>query len=143
VLAAILALFGLLGGARATPFAGPLPIGVPDGDALGWQRIDGDVTTAKARVVYALFVNPARDAIYEVARYQVTWLASGDAAANRQTEKLLWNEPRSAGGPPRCFAREGDAWRVLAPDSEEYRTEMGTAMQVYGLHRSVRLKGAR
>ena len=87
---------------------------------------------------YTLFVNPARPAIYELAQYRFvrlegqTWMPL--------TEKFVWNKYPSGGKGPQCFALEASAqWRTLEPGSDEYRSEMGMTMHVYGVHRQVSL----
>jgi hypothetical protein len=110
-----------------------LPEGVPDGAALGWERVTGDVATAEEGAAYEFYVNPARNGIYEVVRYRFT------RAGRTENEKLVWNRlPKGEG--PSCFSHEADgSWRRLPADSKEYRDEMLTAIRVYAMHRRVRL----
>lgn len=135
-IALVLALGGPLGAAGL--FATRLPPGVPDGDALGWEKITGDVETETERVTYAFYVNPAREAIYELTRYRMTrfTLRFGHRTAETESEKLIWHAHPGTGQVPLCFALGKDgAWRALLPPTPEYRSEMGTTMQVYSLHR--------
>ncbi len=111
-----------------------IPSGVPDAVGLGWTRITGDVATTSDGVVYELFVNPARGAIYEVVRYRYR------VGSRAQAEKLLWNRHPSGGMGPVCFTHERDgSWRQLQNGSTEYRDELITALRVYSLHRKARL----
>lgn len=118
-----------------------LPAEVPTRATLDtWERITGDVETATESVVYELYVNPEREAIYEVTHYRVTTLRTenGSSARAPESEKVLWhsNPGRER---PRCYALEPGGWRKLEQGSAEYRWEMGMAMHVYGLHRRARL----
>jgi hypothetical protein len=124
----------LLLATSAAPLSSSLPRGVPDGAALGWERITGDVATDVEGAAYEFYVNPGRGAIYEVVRY------SFNRAGRAESEKLVWNRQPSAGLGPACFAHESDgSWRQLRNGTPEYRGEMATAMRVYALHRRVRL----
>lgn len=105
-------------------------------EMAGWERIDGDVETAKGRAVYAFYVDPQRNGIYTVARYVVRW---GGAEAQTQTEKYVWLRRRHLGLPV-CFERGRDGrWSELAVDGDPYQAEMLTATAVFGLHRVARL----
>lgn len=147
--AARLLVFGLVVGAvlrpvsalRAAEFSSQLPSGVPTAEALGrWPKITGDVDTPSARVSYLFYVNPLRQALYEVTRYRVTRLsrdAAGNPQQHRETEKLLWNAHPGTGELLRCYElREPGGWVQLEKGTPEYRAEMITAIQVYGLHRA-------
>lgn len=131
-----------LGLAGATLLAAPLtsriPAGVPDGEALGWEKITGDVETATERVVYTFYVNPARGAIYELTRYRMTRFVVKDGRRTLapETEKFVWHAHPGTGQVPLCFALGPEGrWKVVLPGTPEYQWEMRTAMQVYGLHR--------
>lgn len=133
---------GLLAAAEA-PLALRIPAGVPDGAALGWEKVSGEVETRTERVRYEFYVNPVRAAIYEVARYRMVRLSEreGGPHASAETEKLVWNARPGTGQVPLCFALQGDGvWKALLPGTAAYRGEMGTAMQVFGLHRSAILR---
>jgi hypothetical protein len=122
----------------AGPLAARLPPGVPDGEALGWEKISGEVETEDENVTYTFYVNPAREAIYELTRYRVTRfsLKNGRRAAEPESEKFVWHAHPGTGQVPLCFALGSDgAWRALLPATSEYRSEMATTIQVYGLHR--------
>jgi hypothetical protein len=114
------------------------PFGVPDGVQLGWEKITGEVDTATESLVYSLFVNPARPAIYELAQYRFVRLEG--QTRTRLTEKFVWNKYPSGGKGPQCFALETSGqWRMLERGSDEYRSEMGMTMHVYGVHRQLAL----
>lgn len=122
------ALAGQAGSLDAT-----LPPGVPDAQSLGWERVTGDVASAKDAARYEFYVNPRRTAIYEVVRYRFT------RNGREESEKLVWNRPE-AGQRPACYWRGDDGgWRALAQGSTAYRDEMLTLMRVYALHRGARL----
>jgi len=126
--AVALALMTAPAGARG--LGGSLPPGVPDARSLGWQQITGEVASATDGARYEFFVNPRRQAIYEVVRYRFT------RNGREESEKLVWNSPPAAGRGPTCFSQQGDgSWRQLQAGSAEYRDEMITAMRVYNLHR--------
>lgn len=105
----------------------------------GWQRLTGHAETKTERLSYELYVNPARAALYEVTRYRVTWLSTdpqGRPQTNAETEKFLWNAHPGAER-LRCFELLADGkWVQMKTDSQRYRSEMGTAIHVYGLHRN-------
>lgn len=130
---------GLVGATLlAAPLTARIPPGVPDGETLGWEKITGDVETASARVVYTFYVNPARGAIYELTRYRVTRFVvkDGRRTAVPDTEKFVWHAHPGTGQVPLCFALGPEGlWKAVLPGTQEYQWEMGTAMQVYGLHR--------
>lgn len=113
-----------------------LPDGVPDGRALGWERVTGEIETSAERVNYEFYVNPARGAIYETVRYLVAPLP---AAGQPPTEKLIWNARPGMGEKPHCFVLELRRWRTLETGTPEYGAEMGTAIHVFGPHRRARL----
>ena len=126
---------------RAVELSIELPSGVPTAAVLAqWQKITGDVDTPSERVSYALYVNPLRQALYEVTRYRVTRLSTGADGKPQQrpeTEKLLWNAHPGSGELLRCYElREPGGWVQLARGTPEYKAEMMTAIHVYGLHRA-------
>jgi hypothetical protein len=126
--------------AAAAPLAARIPAGVPDGDALGWEKITGDIETASEAVVYTLYVNPAREAIYELTRYRVTRFSvkDGRRTAEVEPEKFIWHAHPGTGQVPLCFALQTDgSWKAVLSGTAEYRDEMGMTMHVYGLHRQV------
>jgi hypothetical protein len=111
------------------------PEGVPDGERLGWEIISGEMDAPDATVVYTFYVNPARRAIYELARYRYVKVDGATRVAS--TEKLVWNRYPSQGKGPQCYALEASVWRTLERGSDEYRSEMRTTMYVYDVHRQL------
>jgi hypothetical protein len=111
------------------------PSGVPDGQALGWEKITGEIDTLTESLVYTFYVNPARPAIYELAQYR--FVQVDGATRTPSSEKIVWNKYPSGGKGPQCYALEAGAWRTLERGSDEYRSEMGMTMHVYGVHRRI------
>jgi hypothetical protein len=109
------------------------PGGVPDAQSLGWQAISGATETPSAALLYTFYVNPARGAIYELARYR--YVKVDGVTRIPSTEKLVWNQYPSQGKGPQCYALEASVWRTLERGSDEYRSEMLTTIYVYGAHR--------
>lgn len=119
--------------AQAGALDATLPPGVPDARSLGWELVSGDVAKATDAARYEFYVNPRREAIYELVRYRFT------RNGREESEKVVWNRPE-IGQRPECYSREaGGRWRALTQGSVEYRDEMITLMRVYGLHREARL----
>ena len=139
---ALVAAFKLASGlTRAAGFSLELPADVPTAAVLAnWQKITGDVDTPTEAVSYVFYVNPVRQALYEVTRYRVTRLSPGpDGKPQRrpETEKLLWNAHPGTGELLRCYElREPGGWVRMEQGTPEYRAEMMTAIHVYGLHRA-------
>ena len=125
--------------ASGTGLSVTTPLTGLDAAALGsWEKFAGLSVTATERVSYELYVNPARAALYEVTRYRVSRLWTDPAGRRRssaETEKFLWNA-RPGAEHLRCFELLADGtWVQMKTDSPRYRTEMGTAIHVYGLRR--------
>lgn len=143
----------LLGCASAGPhrLADRLPAELPDALTLaGWHRFAGRADMGdSATVVYELYVNPVRPALYEITRYRVTRTTEdgeGRRSAREETEKVLWNPVSTTRQPLRCFewvgtrswrtlwlADKGE-WRRIAPATPAYDSEMRKAIRVYALH---------
>ena len=124
----------------------PFPAEVPGWSVIGaWERVSGTVETAEGDVAYELYVNPARQALYEITRYRVVRKRTqpdGSVLRVADTEKLLWN-----GAPDRerlrCWEWVGRRaasrlwlarswrWEPIEPGSERYVREMKTAIGVY------------
>lgn len=123
-----------------TPSAGPSRAVLS-----AWQKITGEVETATEDVSYALYVNPARKGLYEVTRYRVTRHSTGRDGRPRnvsESEKFLWNAHPGTGERLRCFELLPDgSWVQMKTGSSEYRSEMMTAIRVYGLHRRASAAG--
>jgi hypothetical protein len=124
-----------------------MPAELPDTATIaGWEKFAGQASFDDGSVVYELYVNPRRPALYEITRYRLTTSttgADGRARPHDETEKVLWNSAPGTGEPLRGFewiARRtwwtlwltgsGD-WRRMEPGSPAYKSAMGTAIRVY------------
>lgn len=136
----VLVAAGWAGLAHAAVLSAHTPTAGPSDAVLGsWQKITGDVETGREDVSYELYVNPKREALYEVTRYRVTHHSTGSDGRPQsvsESEKFLWNAHPGTGELLRCFELLSDgSWVQMKTGSPEYRNEMGTAMRVYGIHR--------
>lgn len=127
-----------------------LPAELPDAMTIaGWDRFAGQAQMGDASVVYELYVNPVRPALYEITRYRLTSTArdpDGRRRSRQETEKVLWNPATGRREPLRCFewvAKRtwkklwlGDPgeWRPIKPSTPAYESEMRNAIRVYNLH---------
>jgi hypothetical protein len=147
-----LAFLVLLGCATAGPYrlTERLPAELPDAATIaGWERFAGEGSVGHSTVVYELYVNPVRPALYEITRYRLTSTetgADGRPRRHQETEKILWNPASVPTQPLRCFewitrsswkklwlGASGE-WRRIEPSTPAYKSEMQTAVQVYNLH---------
>lgn len=126
-----------------------LPAELPDAATIsGWTRYTGRARMGDASVVYELYVNPVRPALYEITRYRVTTNALGTDGRRRsheETEKVLWNPATVPRQPLHAFEWItktswkkfwlGDAgeWRRIETATPAYKAEMEKAIQVYNL----------
>ena len=127
-----------------------MPAELPDTVTIsGWQKLAGQADMGDASVVYELYVNPRRPALYEITRYRLTTsTTSTDGRTRRhvETEKVLWNSAPGTAEPLHCFewiarrtwrslwlARGGE-WRRMEPGSPAYKSAMGTAIRVYAAY---------
>jgi hypothetical protein len=123
-------------------FAPTLPAGV--GDVSRWLLVTGEFDASGSRGAYRLYVNPARQAMYQLMRYRVELLGGRTGAEGQRGSAervayvrrpgvpepmLLW-ERGHAGGPP--------AWREIGAGTDEYRMELGVLMGVLAAHRAAR-----
>jgi hypothetical protein len=152
-----LAVVLLLGCATAGSYrlAQRLPAEMPDAATIaGWERYAGQARMGDSTVVYELYVNPVRPALYEITRYRVTSTAldaDGRRRSHQETEKVLWNPATVPRQPLRCFEWIGQRswkklwlgssgeWRRIEPSTPAYKTEIRTAIQVYNLHNQQQL----
>jgi hypothetical protein len=127
-----------------------LPAELPDAMTIaGWDRFAGQARMGEATVVYELYVNPIRPALYEITRYRVTSTArdpDGHPRSRQQTEKVLWNPASAPREPLRCFEwitkrtwkklwlGDPGEWRRIEPSTPAYKSEMHNAIRVYSLH---------
>jgi hypothetical protein len=135
--------------ARSRGLAGRLPAELPDAMTIaGWQRFAGQARMGDSNVVYELYVNPVRPALYEITRYRVTSTArdaDGHRRTHEETEKVLWNPATVPRQPLRAFEwitkrtwktlwlGEPGKWRRIEPTTPAYASEMRMAIQVYNL----------
>jgi hypothetical protein len=144
----LLAGVALLAGCATTgSLAERMPAELPDELTLsGWEKYEGTASMPEASVVYALYVNPRRPALYEITRYRLTTSskdAGGRTRRHQETEKVLWNAAPGTAAPLRCFewiarrtwrtlwlASKGE-WRAMEPGTPDYRSAMKMAIQVY------------
>ena len=149
---ALLAALALLSGcatAGSNHLGETLPVELPDRAIIGgWQKFAGQKDLEESSVVYELYVNPARPALYEITRYRLTTSTRGsDGRARRQqeTEKVVWNSAPGTNQPLQAFewiarrtwrtfwlASHGE-WRRMEPGSPAYLSAMQTAISVYVL----------
>lgn len=129
------------GGLR--PLSETLPFGLPSAAVRAvWERIDGHYETATEHVRYALFVDPERPVLFRITQYRVSRRkgAAGYSRADDGTETVIWNATPGERGPLRCFAtpaggkrrrRAPSVWRDVDPATDEFRANMGRAIQIY------------
>ena len=123
---------------------------MPDAATIaGWQRYAGQAQMGDSTVVYELYVNPVRPALYEITRYRVT--STDIDADGRRAQPRGDGEGRSGTRPSRAsrsaassgsrrgagrssgWARRGSGGGSSRPRAA-YKSEMRTAIQVYNLH---------
>jgi hypothetical protein len=123
-----------------------MPAELPDVTLDGWEKYAGTADMPQASVVYELYVNPRRPALYEITRYRLTTSstdAEGRTRRHQETEKVLWNSAPGTAVPLRAFewiarrtwwtlwlSRKGE-WRPMEPGTAPYRSAMRMAIQVY------------
>jgi hypothetical protein len=146
-----LAALVLLGCATMGPYrlTERLPAELPDAATIaGWERYAGRGRMGASTVVYELYVNPVRPALYEITRYRVTSTATGADGrprSHQETEKVLWNPATVPRQPLRCFEWVDEKswkklwlggsgkWRAIESSTPAYKAEMERAIQVYNL----------
>jgi hypothetical protein len=127
-----------------------MPAELPDAMTIaGWERFAGQAQIGDASVVYELYVNPVRPALYEITRYRLTTTATGTDGRSRsqeETEKVLWNAAPGTRAPLQAFEwianrtwrklwlGAGGEWRRIDPSTPAYKSEMRTAIRVYAVH---------
>jgi hypothetical protein len=124
------------------PFAPVLPRGVVD--VTGWEIVRGEFETTRARGAYRFYVNPRRQAIYQLMRYRIHLLvpASDLERARSSAERVVFVRQPGSRQPLLCWEREPPgvvpAWREVPPGTDEYRLEMAMVMRVLEVHRAAR-----
>jgi hypothetical protein len=122
-------------------FASTLPAAV--GDVSGWELVTGDFETASMRGSYRFYVNPLRQAMYQLLRYRVELLGEpGDVASRLPGERVAFVEHPGTHERMRIWAREatldGAEWRPVVAEAHEYKVEIGVLMGVLAIHRAAR-----
>jgi hypothetical protein len=122
-------------------FATTLPDAV--GDVSAWEAITGDFEAARMRGSYVFYVNPARQAMYQLMRYRVELLGQADGDPRRAPgERVAFVRNPGAHEPMLIWARDGTgaqpAWRLLTSGTDEYKSEVGVLMGVIAVHRAAR-----
>jgi hypothetical protein len=124
------------------PLAAALPEAVVD--VSGWETVSGEFETPGARGVYLFHVNPRRQAIYQVMRYQVELLLPTTDLQRRRgsDERVAFVRNPGAREPLLCWRWDSErtvpSWRALASGTDEYTLEMGVLMRVLAVHRAAR-----
>jgi hypothetical protein len=124
-----------------TAFAPTLPHGV--GDVSRWEIITGDFEAQRMRGAYRFYVNPSRQAMYQLMRYRVELLGrGGEETRGGSAERVAFVRRPATREPMLLWARSAagvePAWRPIGPDTDEYRVEIGVLMRVVAVHRAVR-----
>ena len=125
----------------ANAFAPTLPDGA--GDVSRWEVITGDFEAPRMRGSYRFYVNPDRQAMYQLMRYRVELLdQAGDDDRWGSGERVAFVRHPGTPEPMLLWARNatgaGSAWRPIGPDTDEYRTELGVLTEVLAVHRAAR-----
>lgn len=140
----------LTGCVTAAPYrlTDTMPDELPDFATLaGWERLAGQADLGDDTiVVYELYVNPVRPALYEVTRFQLTTSTKRTDSGTRrepETEKVLWNAAPGTQAPLFCYewtfkrswrtlwlTRIG-RWRQVEPGTPDYKAAMRMAIRVY------------
>jgi hypothetical protein len=122
-------------------FAPTLPAAV--GDVSRWEIVTGDFENPRMRGSYQFYVNPARQAMYQLMRYRVELLARNEDEARwspgervafvqhpgSRDRMLIWVRDATSAGPQ---------WRPIVADTDEYNIEVGVLMGVLVVHRAAR-----
>ncbi len=136
---AFVLLLAAAGPTRAADFAPTMPEGVAD--VSGWELVSGDFDTPGFRGDYRFYVNPQRQALYQVMRYHTS--TSGGTGEALGSERVAFVRRPGVREPMLCWERQPAGatlqWRVLEPGTPEYLAEMRTLMRVIAMHRTATL----
>jgi hypothetical protein len=113
------------------------------GDVSRWEIITGDFEARRMRGAYRFYVNPSRQAMYQLMRYRVELLGrGGEETRGGSAERVAFVRRPGTREPMLLWARSAGgaepAWRPIGPDTDEYRVEIGVLMRVLAVHRAVR-----
>jgi hypothetical protein len=122
--------------AAGADFATALPDGVSD--VAGWEVVSGEFETAGLRGDYRFYVNPQRQAMYQLMRFRTA--SGGGAGGPLGAERVAFVRRPGTPEPMLCWERQpagaGTEWRALVPGSSEYTSEMSMLMRVLAVHRA-------
>lgn len=122
-------------------FAEALPRGVAD--VSRWEVVTGDFDTSLMRGSYRFYVNPARQAMYQLMRYRVELLDRAGDGGRGSAERVAFVRHPGAREPMLIWVRQAPGeWRALVADTEEYKIEIGVVIGVLAIHRAARAGGA-
>lgn len=120
----------------------PLPRFVPD--AVGWERIEGEISLPSADWRYHLLLHPDRRGIYELAHYQAMPKQNG-RRTSECSEKVAWVTLNGTRWNTRFFERvkrrswkklwlgKSWCWREIPRGTWQYKYELIVVMFVYTL----------
>lgn len=112
-----------------------------------WERITGDleIESPRASIQYEFFVNPERQAAYEIVRYRITAVQAEGPGHYSSAEKMQWDRDGRDVRRFECVVqpRGACAWREMPKGSREYLSEVPVLLWLYGLHRHSVLDRAR
>jgi hypothetical protein len=116
------------------PLATHYPSAVPDAATRkGWQAVQGTAEVADEGVIYAFFVNPAYEGLYQLTQFR-TWKRSNGLVVE-DTEKVVWNAQPGVRTPLLVFELVDGAWKSMPPGNAEYDRQIVTVIRIYELHR--------
>lgn len=127
--------FGALALTRqaGTVFPPGLPVEV--GDVSTWQVVGGDLDLPALHGGYRFYVNPSRQALYQLMRYRAT-----NRSAPLGPERVAFVRNPGSREPMLCWERQAigtiPEWRPLVPGTQEYVDAMRTLMRVIAFHRA-------
>ena len=124
-------------GVSRAPLTAEFPEGVPGpSERAGWEVITGDINREHDGVVYAFYVNPRYEGLYQITQFRI-WSRTG-GKVDQETEKLLWNAQPGVRTPLHLYAREGGTWQRIPAGTPPYDREIIHAINLYNLHRQAR-----
>jgi hypothetical protein len=122
-------------------FSAALPAAV--GDVSAWTVVSGEFETARVRGAYRFYVSPARQAMYQLMRYDVQLLdPRSDLERDRPLgERVVFAAAPGTRAPMMCWATGhgpgAGVWQPVRAGTDAYRLEMMTLIQVLAIHRTV------
>jgi hypothetical protein len=145
--AAVLLLVVATGLEAVEPPAGFAPSLPPDvGDVSRWEVVAGEFEATRMRGSYRFYVNPARQAMYQLMRYRVELLDPAPGGARGAAERVAFVRRPGAREPMLIWVREGGGpggWRALTADTDEYKIEVGMVLGLLAVNRAARAGDSR